>query len=89
MQETSRRTTTIRELYDGNFQLAYYGETGGPTPYYEFRQWLYSANSAPIGKQASSNWERYSDPAVDQLLNQYAATTDSATQHRSWTSCSR
>jgi peptide/nickel transport system substrate-binding protein len=69
-------------LYNGQYQLAYYAETGGPTPYYEFRQWLYSANSAPIGKQASSNWERYSNPSTDQLLNSYALTTDSATQHQ-------
>jgi peptide/nickel transport system substrate-binding protein len=69
-------------LYNGQFQLAYYAETGGPTPYYEFRQWLYSANSAPIGKQASSNWERYSNPTTDSLLNSYALTTDSATQHQ-------
>jgi peptide/nickel transport system substrate-binding protein len=68
-------------LYNGDYQLAYNNETGGPTPYYEFRQWLYSANSAPIGKQASTNWERYSNPAVDKLLDEYAATTDSATQH--------
>ncbi|HTR92195.1 MAG TPA: ABC transporter substrate-binding protein [Trebonia sp.] len=70
------------KLYSGNFQFAYYAETGGPTPYYEFRQWLYSANSAPIGKNASSNWERYSNPATDKLLDNYAVTTDSATQHQ-------
>jgi peptide/nickel transport system substrate-binding protein len=72
----------LNRLYSGNFQLAYYAETGGPTPYYEFRQWLYSANSAAIGKQASSNWERYSNPQTDQLLNSYATTTSSATQHQ-------
>ena len=72
----------LSRLYNGNYQLAYYAQTGGPTPYYEFRQWLYSANSAPIGKQASSDWERYSNPATDQLLNSYAVTTDSATQHQ-------
>jgi peptide/nickel transport system substrate-binding protein len=70
------------KLYSGNFQFAYYAETGGPTPYYEFRQWLYSANSAPIGKNASSNWERYSNPATDKLLDDYAVTTDSAAQHQ-------
>jgi len=70
------------DLHYGRYQLAYYAQTGGPTPYYEFRQWLYSANSAPIGKQASSDWERYSNPATDQLLNSYAVTTDSATQHQ-------
>jgi peptide/nickel transport system substrate-binding protein len=72
----------LSRLYSGNYQLAYYAQTGGPTPYYEFRQWLYSANSAPIGKNAASNWERYSNPATDTLLNSYAATTDTATQHQ-------
>jgi peptide/nickel transport system substrate-binding protein len=72
----------LSRLYSGSYQLAYYAETGGPTPYYEFRQWLYSANSAPIGKNAASNWERYSSPATDKLLNQYATTTDPTTQHQ-------
>jgi len=72
----------LSRLFSGNYQLAYYAQTGGPTPYYEFRQWLYSANSAPIGKNAASNWERYSNPATDQLLDQYATTTDTATQHQ-------
>lgn len=68
------------KLFNGNFQLAYYAETGGPAPYYEMRQWLYTANSAPVGQQASSNFERYSDPATDSLLDQYGSTTDQATQ---------
>ncbi|HEY1572403.1 MAG TPA: ABC transporter substrate-binding protein [Pseudonocardiaceae bacterium] len=70
------------KLFNGQFDLAYYAETGGPAPYYEFRQWLYSANSAPIGQTAASNFERFSDPQVDALLDQYGATTDSATQHQ-------
>jgi peptide/nickel transport system substrate-binding protein len=68
-------------LFTGKFQLAYYAETGGPSPYYELRQWLYGANSAPIGKTAGSNFERYHNTAVDSLINQYAATTSSADQH--------
>jgi peptide/nickel transport system substrate-binding protein len=66
---------------NGDFQLAYDSETGGPTPYYELRQWLYSANSAKIGSSASTNWERYSNPATDNLINEYGATTSAATQH--------
>jgi peptide/nickel transport system substrate-binding protein len=69
------------DVYAGKFQLAYNVETGGPSPFYEFRQWLYSKNSAPIGQAAASNWERYNSPAVDKLLNQYGATTNVATQH--------
>jgi peptide/nickel transport system substrate-binding protein len=74
-------STWQNDIYTGQFQLGYYAETGGPSPYYELRQWLYSANSAPIGTAAGSNFERYSNPATDQLINEYGATTDPATQH--------
>ena len=69
------------DLYAGRFQLGYGSETGGPSPYYELRQWLYSANSAPIGTYAGSNFERYRNPQTDALINQYAATNDPAQQH--------
>lgn len=69
-------------LFTGKFQLAYFDQTGGPAPEYELRQWLFSGNTAPIGKNASTNWERYSNPATDKLFEQYAATTSTATQHK-------
>jgi peptide/nickel transport system substrate-binding protein len=75
-------TTYDNDTYTGNYQLSYNGnETPGPAPYYELRELLYSPNSAPIGKLAASNWERYSSPAVDKLIDQYGATTNAATQH--------
>ncbi|MGO9196690.1 MAG: ABC transporter substrate-binding protein [Acidimicrobiales bacterium] len=74
-------TTYLADVYDGNYQLAYDAETGGPGPYYEERQMLYSPNSAPVGKSASSDWERYSNPATDALIDDYAKTTSTATQH--------
>ncbi len=74
-------TSLDNAIYNGQFQLAYTDETGGPTPYYEMRQWLYSKNSAPIGQQASSNFERYSNPATDALIDEYATTTSAAMQH--------
>ena len=72
----------LSRLYNGDYQLAYNNQQGGPSPYYEYRQWLYSANSAPIGKQAASNWERYSNPATDALINRYATTTSQAQQQQ-------
>jgi peptide/nickel transport system substrate-binding protein len=76
------QTTYDNDVYTGKYDLAYDGnEAGGPAPYYELRQELYSPNSAPIGKTASSNWERYSNKNVDKLIEQYAATTRSAKQH--------
>ena len=69
-------TTYDNNVYTGNYELAYDGnEVAGPTPYYELRNILYSAASAPIGKVAASNWERYSNPEVDKLINDYAKTT--------------
>jgi peptide/nickel transport system substrate-binding protein len=80
--ENLSSTTYNADNYAGKFQLSYNGnESGGPAPYYELRQVLYSKNSAPIGQNASSNWERYENPAVDKLIDSYAATADSAKQH--------
>ncbi len=70
-------------LYNGKYQLAYYDQqTFGPSPYYELRNWLDSAGTAPIGQQAATNYERYSNPATDQLFTQYASSTSSAQQHQ-------
>ncbi len=70
------------KLFAGQFQLGYGAETGGPSPYFELRQWLYSANSAPIGTPAGSNFERYSSQAVDDLINSYPTTTSPAKQQQ-------
>jgi len=80
--ENLSSTTYDANLYAGKYELAYSGnETGGPAPYYELRQLLYSKNSAPIGKNATTNWERYENPAVDKLIDQYGGTTSSAQRH--------
>jgi peptide/nickel transport system substrate-binding protein len=78
--ENLAQTTYDNDIYNGQFDLGYYAETGGPSPYYELRQWLYSANSAPIGKPAGSNFERYDNPATDALLNEYGSTTSPTQQ---------
>ena len=70
------------DLYNGKYQLAYYDQqTFGPSPYYELRDWLDSAGSAPIGQQAATDYERYSNPATDSLFTQYAASTSTSQQH--------
>jgi peptide/nickel transport system substrate-binding protein len=80
--ENLSSTTYDADNYNGKYQLSYNGNlSGGPTPYYELRQLLYSKNSAPIGQAAASNWERYSNPATDKLIEDYGATTDPAKQH--------
>jgi peptide/nickel transport system substrate-binding protein len=69
--------TMVGKLYTGDYDLAYYNQqTSGPTPYYELRQMLHSANTAPLGKNATSNYQRYKNPKVDQLLNDYASADE-------------
>lgn len=63
------------KLFKGNFELAYGSQTGGPVPYFEMRQNLYSGNTAPIGQDASTNFERFSDPKVDALFDQYSGAS--------------
>jgi peptide/nickel transport system substrate-binding protein len=74
--------TFYANLYAGKYQLAYNAESGGPTPFYEFRQWLYSKNSAAVGTAASSNWERFSNPTTDRLLEKYGTTTSTVDQRK-------
>jgi peptide/nickel transport system substrate-binding protein len=70
------------DVYNGHYQLAYDGnQTAGPSPYYELRSFLYSKGSAPVGKTAGSDWERYSNPQTDKLIEDYAATADPSKQH--------
>lgn len=80
IQNISGDNVTAR-IGKGDFQMVYYSPTGGPTPYYQFRQLLYGANSAPIGQVAASNYERYHSPQVDRLLDAYAKTANVAQQH--------
>lgn len=85
IQVTARNysnTTYLAHVEDGTYQLAYEALTGGPGPFYQFATLLNSVNSAPIGKTANGDYERYSSAATDALLARYTATTDPATQHQ-------
>ncbi len=60
-----------------NFELLMSGGFFGPTPYYYLQPLL---SSTHISGANATNWEQWSDPTTDQLLNQYAATSDPAVQ---------
>jgi peptide/nickel transport system substrate-binding protein len=58
----------------GSFDLIMTGGYFGPTPWYYYDPLL---NSAHINQGANTtNWEGWNDPATDQLLNQYATSSD-------------
>ncbi len=70
----------ISSLAQGDFDTAISWTTAGPTPYFLYNSLLNSSNTAPVGQKATSNWERWNDPATDKLLAQYAGSPDEATQ---------
>jgi peptide/nickel transport system substrate-binding protein len=69
-------------LQMGTFDMAISWTNPGPTPFYLYDSLLNSTNSAAVGKQANSNWERWMDPNTDKMLAQYATTTDSSLQQQ-------
>lgn len=81
MNITDNQPDTVQQdIQNGNFDMAIWYETPGPTPYYIYNQLLASSQTAPIGQSATSNFERWNDPATDTLLTQYNSTADIAQQ---------
>ena len=72
--------TVQQDIQNGNFDMAIWYETPGPTPYYIYNAVLASGNSAPIGQSAPSNFERWSNAQTDALLTQFNGTTDLSQQ---------
>ena len=68
-------------LNNGQFDMAVTG-TGGGDVFQAYNNLLSGDFYQPVGKSTSANFERFKDPAVDQLLEQYKSTTDTATQQK-------
>ena len=68
-------------LGDGQFTLAWSQVAGSTAPYYEYRNMLDSVNTAPIGKPAASNYERFKSAAVDKLFDDYGKTRNQNVLH--------
>src|SRR5262249_17861863 len=60
-----------------NFDLIMTGGFFGPTPYYYLEPLLHSTH---ITGANATNWAQWDDDATDQLLDQYASTSDPAVQ---------
>lgn len=61
---------------NGKYDMMIGGLFGGPSPYYLYNTHLNSANLSPDG----FNWGKWKDPTTDQLLQQFATTTDQNVQ---------
>lgn len=58
----------------GDFQMTLRYSNQGPTPYQMFQGWLDDTTTAPIGKTASADFERFYSSAAQADLNTFAGT---------------
>jgi peptide/nickel transport system substrate-binding protein len=65
---------------DGTFQATVSWSAWGPSPYYEYNYVMNSDLSAPIGKSAADDFERFDSAQADALLKSYSSTNDPVTQ---------
>ncbi len=70
----------------GKFQLSMNSVNMGVSsdPYFIYNNYLGTAATAKVGKNATTNTSRYSDPAVDAAIKQLATTNDDATKQAAY-----
>jgi peptide/nickel transport system substrate-binding protein len=68
------------DLQTGNFQAIAHWGNGGPTPYYLYDNWLDTDLTAPIGKVATGDYERYYNTTAEADLKSFASTDNTTTQ---------
>lgn len=78
--QTPSVSTWLNDLQTGQYDMSLSFGISQYNPYFYYQSVLDSSNSAPIGKLASSNYERYNNPTVDSLLKTYASATNTAEQ---------
>jgi len=74
--------TYYGDMAQGTYDASISWTNAGPSAYFIYQSLLNSANTAPIGQTAATNFERWNDPATDAALAQYASSNDPATQQQ-------
>lgn len=73
-------TTWAADYANGTFDTAIHWSNQGPNPYFYYDGFLDSSLSAPVGQPAAGDNGRYSNPAVQAALAQFAGTTTPSVQ---------
>jgi peptide/nickel transport system substrate-binding protein len=68
------------DIADGDFEATCHWGTAGTSPYYDYNGYLNSALTAPIGKTAVGDYERFYSKAADADLTAFAGTTNATAQ---------
>jgi peptide/nickel transport system substrate-binding protein len=78
--QTPQYAEYFSSLQNGQFDTALGGFGGTGSPYIDFNGLLSSKLTAPVGKAAASNFERWKNAKTDALLAQFRSTTSKAKQ---------
>lgn len=70
----------IDRVQKGDFDMTIGWSSGGATPFNYYRGQMSKRTKMDIGTVAGENWHRYASEKGDQLLDQFAATSDPAQQ---------
>ena len=73
-------TAWAADYANGTFDTAIHWSNQGPNPYFYYDGFLDSTLSAPVGKPAAGDNGRYSNPAAQAALAQFAGTTTASVQ---------
>jgi len=74
-------STYANDLDKGLYTFAEsWGNGNNSTPYYQYYYMFNPSESAPIGKVATSDWERFTSPVITKALATYAGTSSLAVQ---------
>ncbi|HJP74475.1 MAG TPA: ABC transporter substrate-binding protein [Pseudonocardiaceae bacterium] len=72
--------TWTSDYNSGNFDATIHWGNVGPTPYFQYDNWLDSNLSAAVGTAATGDQSRFNDPDAQAALAEYANTNDPSTQ---------
>lgn len=74
--------STVSASYDdGTFDSGIVWANNAPSPYQYFRGMMSTETVKPVGESTFENYHRFGLPAADDLLAQFAASSDETTQH--------
>jgi peptide/nickel transport system substrate-binding protein len=68
----------LDRVQKGDFDMSIGWSSGGATPYEYYRDQMSQRSIRELGVAAGANWHRYVSTKADDLLNQFAATSDVA-----------
>jgi peptide/nickel transport system substrate-binding protein len=73
-------TVWAGDVANGTFDTTIHWSNQGPTPFVFYDGWMDSTLSAPVGKPATGDFGRFSDPAAQAALTQYEGSSSSTVQ---------